>query len=67
MWAVGGGLIKSIAFAAAIAMISCQRGLQSTGGAAGVGASTTRAVVICLLVIVGLDGIFTVIYNIFDI
>ena len=67
LWAVCGGLIKSVAFAIAIAMISCQRGLQSTGGAAGVGASTTRAVVVCLLVIVALDGIFTSIYNVFGI
>ena len=67
LWAVGGGLIKSVAFAIAIAMISCQRGLQSTGGAAGVGSSTTRAVVMCLLVIVALDGTFTSIYNVFGI
>ena len=67
LWAVGGGLIKSVAFAAAISMISCQRGLQSSGGAAGVGSSTTRAVVVCLLVIVALDGVFTTIFNIFNI
>ena len=67
LWAVFGGLIKSVAFATAIAMISCQRGLQSSGGAAGVGASTTRAVVVCLLVIVALDGIFTSIYNVFGV
>jgi len=42
---VASGLIKSAVFAVIIALIACHRGLTVTGGAAGVGAATTRTVV----------------------
>lgn len=62
-----GGLIKSVAFAVAIGLISCQRGLATRGGAEGVGASTTAAVVTILFNLVVLDAVFTVIFNLFGI
>jgi len=40
-----GGSIKPVAFGLLIALISCYRGLSTTGGTVGVGESTTRAVV----------------------
>jgi phospholipid/cholesterol/gamma-HCH transport system permease protein len=58
-----GGLFKSMIFAVTITLISCQRGLATAGGAAGVGRSTTSAVVIILFGLVVLDAIFTVTFN----
>jgi len=54
------GLVKSMAFAAAIALISCQQGLATSGGAEGVGRRTTGAVVAILFALIVLDAIFTV-------
>ena len=45
------GPIKGIVFGALIAIIGCNWGLTTTGGAKGVGKSTTAAVVTCLLAI----------------
>ncbi|ACK72932.1 protein of unknown function DUF140 [Gloeothece citriformis PCC 7424] len=45
------GPIKGIVFGALIAIIGCNWGLTTTGGAKGVGESTTAAVVTCLLAI----------------
>ena len=58
-----GGLVKSAVFAAAITLISCQRGLETRGGAAGVGASTTSAVVTILFTLVLLDAGFTYLFE----
>ena len=62
-----GGLIKSVVFAVTITLISCQRGLATRGGAAGVGRSTTSAVVMILFGLVVLDWVFTVAFNFFGI
>ena len=67
LWDVGGGLIKSVVFAAAVALIACQRGLGTRGGAEGVGRSTTAAVVSSLFGLVIIDALFTVLFNLFDI
>lgn len=45
------GLVKTIVFGAVIAIVGCQQGLQTTGGANGVGRSTTNAVVISVVLI----------------
>lgn len=45
------GLIKTIVFGAVLAIVGCQQGLQTTGGATGVGRSTTNAVVISIVLI----------------
>lgn len=59
------GLVKSIAFAAACAIIACERGLSVTGGAAEVGQRTTSAVVTILFSLIVLDAIFTVLMETF--
>lgn len=45
------GIIKAIVFGIIIVTISCFRGMMTSGGAAGVGRSTTNSVVICYSVI----------------
>jgi phospholipid/cholesterol/gamma-HCH transport system permease protein len=60
---VNSGLIKSIAFALAIALISSQQGLAASGGAEGVGRRTTAAVVTTLFTLILIDAIFTVFFD----
>jgi phospholipid/cholesterol/gamma-HCH transport system permease protein len=43
------GLFKSAVFGAIVALVGCYYGLQTRGGAAGVGAATTRAVVVSII------------------
>jgi phospholipid/cholesterol/gamma-HCH transport system permease protein len=45
------GLFKSVIFGIVIALIGSYQGLTTTGGAAGVGKSTTSAVVICIILV----------------
>jgi phospholipid/cholesterol/gamma-HCH transport system permease protein len=45
------GLLKSVVFAMIIAIIGSYSGLRTRGGAAGVGKSTTEAVVIAIILI----------------
>lgn len=54
------GLIKGMVFSGAVALISCQQGLATSGGAEGVGRRTTGAVVSILFALIVLDAIFTV-------
>jgi phospholipid/cholesterol/gamma-HCH transport system permease protein len=51
IWDLCSALIKSVIFGALIAVIGCNWGLTTTGGAKGVGQSTTTAVVTALLAI----------------
>ena len=60
---VGTGLLKSGFFAVLIGLVACQRGLQTRGGAQGVGSSTTSAVVVVLFGLVGLDAVFTMVFR----
>jgi phospholipid/cholesterol/gamma-HCH transport system permease protein len=46
-----GGLLKTLAFALIVSLVSCQQGLGARGGAAGVGHATTRAVVLSMVLI----------------
>lgn len=59
------GILKSAVFGSNVALIACQRGLATRGGAEGVGRSTTSAVVTSLFAIVVVDAIFTVIFHAF--
>ncbi len=59
------GLIKSIFFGAIIVTISCYRGMQAHGGAAGVGRATTNSVVICYSVILISNFLITMTLNSF--
>ncbi|MBL4848145.1 MAG: MlaE family lipid ABC transporter permease subunit [Planctomycetes bacterium] len=63
LWDVTSGLLKSLAFALAIGGISCQQGLATTGGAAGVGRRTTTAVVSILFSLILIDAGFAVAFN----
>jgi len=56
------GLIKSVAFGVVIALISCYEGLNTKGGAEGVGRATTRSVVISFIMIIFVDCIITAIF-----
>jgi phospholipid/cholesterol/gamma-HCH transport system permease protein len=63
LWDVFSGLVKTVFFAGGIALIACQRGLATSGGAEGVGRATTSAVVTSLFAIVLGDAFFTVLFN----
>lgn len=56
------GLFKSLVFAVAISMISCYVGLNTRGGAEGVGKSTTLSVVLSFIAIIVIDCILTGIF-----
>ncbi|HJL17317.1 MAG TPA: ABC transporter permease [Sandaracinaceae bacterium LLY-WYZ-13_1] len=56
---VGQGLTKSAVFGAALTMIACRHGFYATGGAAGVGRATNRAVVQASVAILVLDYVLT--------
>jgi phospholipid/cholesterol/gamma-HCH transport system permease protein len=60
LWDVASGVIKSAVFALAVALISCQQGLATAGGAEGVGRSTTRTVVTTLLALILIDAVITI-------
>ena len=53
------GLIKSFVFAGIIALIACYEGLDTKGGAEGVGRATTRSVVISFILIILADCVIT--------
>lgn len=56
---VTSGLIKSAVFGMLIALVGCQKGFYTTGGAEGVGRSTTRAVVMASIAILISDFFLT--------
>jgi phospholipid/cholesterol/gamma-HCH transport system permease protein len=56
------GLVKSLVFAIIISMIGCYKGLNTTGGAEGVGKSTTQSVVLSFILIILFDCILTGIF-----
>jgi len=56
------GLIKSVVFGIIIALVSCYEGLNTRGGAEGVGRATTRSVVISFILIILWDCVITAIF-----
>jgi phospholipid/cholesterol/gamma-HCH transport system permease protein len=54
------GIVKAAVFGLTIAAIGCERGLATGAGATSVGLSATGAVVSSIVMIVVIDGIFTV-------
>lgn len=56
------GIIKSFVFAIIIAVIGCYEGLNTRGGAEGVGRATTRSVVVSFILIILADCILTAIF-----
>lgn len=56
------GLIKSLSFAGIICLVSCFEGLNSEGGAEGVGKATTSSVVKSFILIIIADCFFTALF-----
>lgn len=56
------GLFKAAVFAAIISTISCYEGFETSGGAEGVGRSTTLSVVISFILIITADCFFTALF-----
>jgi len=54
------GIVKAAAYGSAIAAVGCERGLSTGAGAISVGLSTTSAVVTSIVLIVVIDGLFTI-------
>jgi phospholipid/cholesterol/gamma-HCH transport system permease protein len=54
-----GGLVKTIFFGTLIALIACHRGLHTRGGTQGVGAATTRTVVVTSITTLIADFLLT--------
>lgn len=65
LWDVYSGVLKSVFFAMAIALIACQQGFAASGGAEGVGRRTTSAVVATLFTLILIDAAFTVLFHVF--
>ncbi len=64
-WDVFSGVLKSVVFALAIGLISCQQGFATTGGAEGVGRRTTSSVVTILFSLILIDALFTLFFFFF--
>ena len=56
---IGTGLIKAFVFGAIIALVSCYVGFKTSGGARGIGISTTRSVVFSFMMILAADYFLT--------
>lgn len=56
---VGAGLVKSFAFGGIISLVGCYVGFATSGGARGIGRSTTRAVVLSFILILAADYLLT--------
>lgn len=56
------GLLKSVVFAVIISIIGCYEGFRTSGGAEGVGRSTTLSVVISFILIIAFDCLFTALF-----
>ncbi|MCL4110295.1 UNVERIFIED_CONTAM: hypothetical protein GTU68_006572 [Idotea baltica] len=62
-WDVMAGLVKSLFFGCAIAVISCRQGFHCGAGAEGVGRAATQAFVLSFIAILGIDFLLTVLLN----
>jgi phospholipid/cholesterol/gamma-HCH transport system permease protein len=63
LWDVSSGFAKSVVFAIAVAIIACQQGLATSGGAQGVGRRTTSTVVITMVTLILIDASMTVCFR----
>lgn len=59
------GLTKAFFFGGIISLVGCYFGLNTKGGAEGVGRATTVAVVVALVMIIASDALFTAIFYFF--
>ncbi|MBN1914892.1 MAG: ABC transporter permease [Parachlamydiales bacterium] len=60
---ISSGIIKSIIFGILLVSVCCYKGIKTTGGAAGVGRSTTSSVVITYIAILITDFLITIALN----
>lgn len=54
-----GGMLKTVVFGLVVALVACQQGLRTKGGAVGVGRATTNTVVITMVLIYVLNYFLT--------
>lgn len=54
------GLVKSVVFGFIVALVACQRGLATEGGASAVGRSTTSSVVLTIFFLVLTNALFSI-------
>ena len=64
LWDVSSGIVKSAVFAFAVALVACQQGLATTGGAEGVGRRTTSTVVITMFTLILIDAVLTIFFRV---
>jgi phospholipid/cholesterol/gamma-HCH transport system permease protein len=64
LWDISSGILKSVVFAFAVALIACQQGLATSGGAEGVGRRTTSTVVISMFTLILLDAVMTILFQV---
>jgi phospholipid/cholesterol/gamma-HCH transport system permease protein len=64
VWDVSSGIVKSAVFAFAVALVACQQGLATTGGAEGVGRRTTSTVVITMFALILADAVLTALFRV---
>ena len=60
------GLCKAPVFAMIIALVGCHRGFQTAGSADSVGRQTTISVVQAIFLVIVIDALFSVIFNMLD-
>ena len=53
------GLLKSLVFAVLMAIVACREGLNSSGGASGIGVATNRSVVVAIVLVYFSDLLLT--------
>ena len=56
---IGNGLVKAVVFGGIVSMVACYVGFKTTGGARGIGQSTTRSVVLSFMLILVADYFLT--------
>jgi phospholipid/cholesterol/gamma-HCH transport system permease protein len=59
---VNGALVKTLVYGLLVAAAGCVRGLQTSGGAVGVGRSTTRSVVTGIVLLAFAESTFSIVY-----
>jgi phospholipid/cholesterol/gamma-HCH transport system permease protein len=57
------GLVKAPVFAFAIALVGCFQGLKVGGSAESVGRQTTRSVVQAIFLVIVIDAIFAIVFQ----
>lgn len=62
LWDVFGGIIKALVFGIVISIVASHKGLNTRGGAKGVGESTTSSVVACLISLFILNYFLSVLF-----